>query len=93
MSAIRKLYRLWFLVCLSLGIPSLTRAEPCTYSDDSLLSDAGRRSGYHIFTAPEFVDAGQSWSLNDLVFALYLDGENCILLNNQQLDKLLALET
>ena len=93
MDAIRKLCRLWFLVCLGLVFPGLARGEPCTYSDDALLSDSRRLSGYRIVTAPEFVDAGASWSLNDLVFALYLDEGNRILLNNYQLDKLPALET
>lgn len=93
MGAIRNLYQPWFLVCLGLGIPGLTRAEPCTYSDDALLTDAHLLSGYHIVTVPEFADTGESWSLNDLVFALYMDGENRILLNNYQLDKLPALET
>ena len=93
MDTVRKLYRLWVLVCLGLVLPGLTRGEPCTFSDDVLLSDARRLSGYHIVTTPEFVETGASWSLNDLVFALYMDGENRILLNNYQLDKLPPLET
>ncbi len=93
MDAKRKLHRLWFLVWLGLVFSGLTRGEPCTYSDDALLNDARRLSGYQIITTPVFVDAGESWSLNDLVFALYLDGENRVLLNNNQLNKLPALET